>query len=131
MCRVLTSCVGFLFDLIALMACLGAFSLPHWVHCPDGCSRSVTQHIGSLANQIPIGTHLGLERIGLESFSFEGLLVRVSHDHKWKYFWDDDFRMEQELPGGCRKCVGWLEDGCGVGGCVWLKGGCGVAMGCL
>ncbi|ESO00203.1 hypothetical protein HELRODRAFT_176040 [Helobdella robusta] len=77
MCQLLISCLGFLFVVISFVACMGAFVLPYWVYCPSGCS--------------------GVTNGG--SFLYEGMLVRMTDQKYWTYFWEDDFKMEQDLPG--------------------------------
>lgn len=91
MCQLLVSCVGFLFDLLAFLACGAAFALPHWVFFPSGFLREATAIVGKFVDKSNVFMR--------NQYEYEGLLARAYPDGIWNYFWQNDFDMEKDLPG--------------------------------
>lgn len=85
------SVVGFLLLIVAFLACGAGFAAPFWIYHPPG---TVEQTIGFEGTLDKVRNVIGLGRV-----EFEGLLGKCfAEKGGCKYFWEDDFAWEREIP---------------------------------
>ena len=118
--------IGFVFLVIAIVACVVGFVAPFWIHLPldhDGGDRdaettittTLAAHHAALQPTRPttdmsgaLATSTSSSVLGMgESFisgllqngSYHGLWAKCFHNFSCSCFWQNDFAMEKEFPG--------------------------------
>jgi len=121
--------IGFVFLVLAIVACAVGFVSPFWIHLPldDGRGAETTtlaaaggspatEKTSTVAGAVattPTTSGLGFPSVSdtlsglLKNGSYHGLWAKCFHNFSCSCFWQNDFAMEKEFPG--TECFAYAE----------------------